>query len=64
MIVVATEKLRPQGKEMGYEIPTCEMQYEANNKETDQKDPCFIYSGENGPRKCRKHQVSWGHCHK
>ena len=25
------------GKEMGYEIPTCQMQYNANNKETDQK---------------------------
>ena len=29
---------------MGYEISTCQMQYDANNKETDQKDPCFIYS--------------------
>ena len=37
------------------------MQHDANNKETDQKDPCFIYSRGNGPRKCRKHQVSWGH---
>ena len=52
------------GKEMGYEISTCQMQYDANNKETDRKDPCFIYSGGNGPRKCRKHQVSWGHYHK
>ena len=26
------------GKEMGYEISTCQMQYDANNKETDQKD--------------------------
>ena len=33
------------GEEMGYEISTCQMQYDANNKETDQKDPCFIYSG-------------------
>ena len=32
------------GKEMGYEISTCQMQYDANNKETDQKDPCFIYT--------------------
>ena len=23
------------GKEMGYEISTCQMQYDANNKETD-----------------------------
>ena len=43
------------GKEMGYKTSTCQMQYDANNKETDQKDPCFIYSGGNGPRKCRKH---------
>ena len=43
---------------MGYEISTCQMQYDANNKETDQKDPCFIYSRGNGPRKCRKHQIS------
>ena len=28
-----------------------EMQYDANNKETDQKDPCFIYYGGNCPRK-------------
>ena len=26
------------GKEMGYEISTCQMQYDANNKETGQKD--------------------------
>ena len=49
---------------MVYEISTCQMQYDANNKETDQKDPSFIYSGGNGPRKCRKHQISWGHYHK
>ena len=52
------------GKEMGYEISTCQMQYDANNKEMDQNDPCFIYSEGNGLRKCRKHQVSWGHYHK
>ena len=39
------------GKEIGYEISTCQMQYDANNKETDQNDPCLIYSGGNGPRK-------------
>ena len=39
------------GKEMGYGISTCQMQYDANNKETDQKDPCFIYSRGNGPQK-------------
>ena len=38
------------GKEMGYAISTCQMQYDAINKETDQKDPCYIYSGGNGPR--------------
>ena len=79
MTVFATEKLRTQGhietseryrsigmlgKEMEYEISTCQMQYDANNKETHQKDPCFIYSGGNGPRKCRKYQLSWGHYHK
>ena len=52
------------GKEFGYEISTCQMQYDANNKETDKKDPCFIYSGGNGPRKRRKYQVPWGHYHK
>ena len=51
-------------KEMGYEISTCQMQYDAHNKETDKKDPCFIYSRGTGPRKCREHQVSWGHYHK
>ena len=42
------------GKEMGYEISTCQMQYDTNNKEMDQKDPCFIYmySRGNGPQKC------------
>ena len=68
MIVFAIEKIRTYiyrsigmlGKEMGYEISICQMQYDANNKETDQKDPCFIYSGENGLRKCRKYQVSLG----
>ena len=49
---------------LGYKISTCQMQFDANNKETDQQDLCFIYSGGNGPRKCRKHQVSWGHYHK
>ena len=32
-------------------------------QETDQKDPCFIYSRGNGLRKCRKNHVSWGHYH-
>ena len=51
-------------KEMGYEISTCLMQYAANNKETDQNDPCFIHSEGNGPQKGRKYQISWGHYHK
>ena len=29
---------------MGYEISTCQMQYDADNKEMAQKDPCFIYN--------------------
>ena len=52
MTVFATKKLRTQdtlklqkdidqlgmlGKEMGYEISTCQMQYDANNKEMDKK---------------------------
>ena len=49
---------------LGYEISICQMQYDANNKETDKQDPCFIYSRGNGPQKCLKHQVSWGHYHK
>ena len=52
------------GKEMGYEISTCQMQDDANNKETNKKDPYFIYSGGNGPRKHQKYQVTWGHYHK
>ena len=28
------------GKEMRYEISTCKLQYDANDKETDKKDPC------------------------
>ena len=48
---------------MRFQPVKCQMQYDADNKETDQNDPCFIYSGGNGPRKCRKHQVSRGHFH-
>ena len=51
-------------RKWGMRFQPVKMQYDANNKETDQKDPCFIYSGGNGPRKCLKHQVSWGHYHK
>ena len=31
------------GKEMGSDISTCQMQYDAADKKTDQEDPCFIY---------------------
>ena len=31
------------GKEMGYEIPTSQMQYNADYKEMDQKDQRFLY---------------------
>ena len=51
------------GKGMGYEISTCQCNIGADNTDTDQKDPRFIYSGGNGPRKRRKYQVSWGHYH-
>ena len=27
---------------MGYTISTCQMQYDAADKKTDQEDPCFI----------------------
>ena len=30
------------GKEIGHEIPTSQMQYHADYKETDQKDQCFL----------------------
>ena len=29
--------------EVGYENSTCQMQYDAADKKTDQEDPCFIY---------------------
>ena len=32
------------GKEVGYEISTCQMQDDAAAKKTDQEDPCFIYT--------------------
>ena len=51
------------GKEMGYEISTCQMQYDANNKETDKKDPCLKYFGGHGPQKLWKYQVSCRHYH-
>ena len=31
------------GKEVGYEISTCQMQYDAADKKTDPEDPCFVY---------------------
>ena len=29
---------------MGYEISTCQMQYDAADKKMDQEEPCFIYT--------------------
>ena len=43
------------GKEVGYEISTCQMQYDAADKKTDQEDPCFIYLRWNWPWKRWKH---------
>ena len=39
----------------GYEISTCQMQYDAADKKTDQEDPCFIYLRWNWPWKRCKH---------
>ena len=36
----ADPKLNP----CGYEISTCQMQYDAGDKKMDQEDPCFIYA--------------------
>ena len=46
------------GKETGYGISTCQMLYDANNKDTHQKNSMFRILWGNGPLKCRKHQVS------
>ena len=43
------------GKEVGYEISTYQMQYDAADKKTDQEDPCFIYLRGNW------HWKSWKH---
>ena len=59
-----TLKLQKDIDQLGCWAREWGMRYDANNKETDQKDPCLIYSRGNGLRKCRKHQVSWGHYHK
>ena len=70
MTVFATMKLRMKktnktsegywlieflGKEVGYEISTCQMQYDAADKKMDQEDPCFIYFRGNWPWKRWKH---------
>ena len=53
------------GSEMGYEISTCQCNMmQITGKRIKKKGPCFIYSGGNGPRKCRKYQAPWGHYHK
>ena len=36
---------------MGYEISTCQTQYDAADKKTDQENPCFIYLRGNWPWK-------------
>ena len=33
---------RMLGKELGHEVPTSQMQHNADYKETDQKDQCFL----------------------
>ena len=43
------------GKEVGYEVSTCQMQYDAADKKTDQEDTCFIYLRGNRPWKRWKH---------
>ena len=42
-IVTLQSDIDRLGKEVGYEISTCQMQYDAADKKTDQEDPCFIY---------------------
>ena len=51
------------GKDMGYGISTCQIQYDAADKKTDQ-DPCFIYLRGNWPWKRWKHQIPWSNNHK
>ena len=41
------DRLGSWAKEVGYEISTCQMQYHAADKKTDQEAPCFIYLGGN-----------------
>ena len=36
------DRLGLLGKEMGHDIPTSQMQYHADYKETDKKDQCFL----------------------
>ena len=43
------------GKEVGYEISTWQMQYDAADKKTDQEDLCFTYLSGNWPWKLWKH---------
>ena len=37
------DRLDSWARKKGYEISTCQMQYDAVDKKTDQEDPCFIY---------------------
>ena len=41
---------RVLGKELGYEIPAGQMQYNADYKETDREDHCFLYLRGKGAR--------------
>ena len=42
-MVLGIDEVEGRGSEVGYEISTCQMQYDA----ADQEDPCFIYLGGN-----------------
>ena len=37
------DRLGCWARQMGYEISTCQMQYDAADKKMDQEDPCFNY---------------------
>ena len=41
------DRLGSWARKWGYEISTCQMQYDAADKKTDQDDPCSIYLGGN-----------------
>ena len=51
------DRLGAWAKEMGYEIPTRQMQYDAANKETDQKEQCWVHFRGYRSSKCRQNQI-------